>query len=196
MITAEIVVGEDEAPTTVPLFRRPDLFDDVLNRPLAELAAKHARRRAEVAVVRAAARRLDRVGHQVVARVEQVLARRHDRRRGELRPIIDAGDAAARVFAPLNGRFPVGDQVRQRGLGVTLAHAVAVLQCVFRQGARVNPAHDDRHAQPAILVGNLVRPLGLRGHGGDADDVNVRLWLDAARRACTRPQPRRPSASA
>lgn len=114
---------------------------------------------------------LDGVKHQVVTRLEQVLAR--------------CGDGGGRVVAPVvylpePAELPVTQDDRQGGLGVADGHGVAVLQGFDGHGRRMDPTQDDGDAQLAVGVGQLVGAFGLGGHGPDTDDLDITTGLVAA----------------
>jgi hypothetical protein len=173
LVPRKIVVGEDEAPRPLHFDRRPHLLDDVVDRPLPKLPPEHRRRRAEVAVVRATPRRLDRIRHQVILRADDILPRRRDRGSLELRPVVHLSQATHARPAGIRRPIEVRDQVRQRALGIAATHCVAVLQRLVRQRARVDAAHDDRHVERPIIIRQCVRPIRLRGHRTDRDQINI-----------------------
>jgi len=106
----------------------------------------------------------------VAAAFDEVVARHRDARH-RMQLVGPIGAAHASVLQ-------VVEDLGQDHLRFADAHRVAMRQRLLRHEARMHAAHDDRHATPAELVGDLVAAIDVGGHRGDPDHVAFQVEID------------------
>ena len=147
VVGGDVVVHEEQ----VPAAGRFDLLHEILGVAVTVLAGEEHAGRAVVTQVGAAAGELQEGDREVALAAEQVSA--------WLDAVLD--DPGVPGVAGLQAsRSGVLDHLPPDSLGVPGHEGVAVLRHLVGDEGRVHPAHDDPHAAPPVLRGDLVGPAG------------------------------------
>ncbi len=166
MVHEKIIIREFNKRPIPDLAHRANLAYDLRDGLLAVSGAEVPRAGAELAVVRAAARGLDR-NTVVVLGVQQV-----ESRHGRLRKVVKL--RTGRAVDSLEAAFlQVGRNRRPERFGLAQHDGIGVLEGLLAHGRHVRAAHDDLGAAPAEQVGHRVRLADLRRVGGNGDRVIV-----------------------
>jgi hypothetical protein len=164
-IGRQVVVDEDEQSSRQVL----DLGDHFFDRPLALGTVVKCGDRAEIAAVRASARRLHGADSGIPSRRQQVAGRTLEAHQRRLLIAVDTSESAIGSvrgdLAP--NAFRLADHNR-----------VGVPDRFLRTERWMHAAKHHGNAPPAEAAGNLVGPRRRRRHAANADQIHVRVPRD------------------
>ena len=165
-IRNQVEVDEDDPA----LAEAPDVLDHVSNRLLELLAAPRRRHHAELAVVRAGARRLEhRLGEEVPS-VQQLPARERQVGQLEIRPLVVA-----------LSHLPAGEiaqQLRPGLLRIADTDGIGMLLGLLRHQRDVRTAEHHGNAARAIVASDLVGAHGAAGDDRQSDQIGGEIERD------------------
>jgi hypothetical protein len=162
----DVVVGKDEKA----LGHGPDLFEDLADGTGSMGPPKERAHGAEGTAVGTAARHLDRPGNEVFLAGQEVPPGMGDS--GKIQRIGVAIDLLE------SSVLDVPNHLGPKHFSLADDHGIAIPKGLFREGGRVNPAHDDRDAPGAEMLGQGIGPRRGGGHGGDSDEIRLQMGVD------------------